>query len=92
VNEFNPIVSVEDNVMIESTDWFNFAKKEPGQPGVFEVDPVPYNDQGDTIPRFAYWNGRKFGPAASTPDYAYQLRFDGTASYVTKFRGLMRQV
>jgi hypothetical protein len=89
VNAFNPIVSVFDNIVIESTDWFNFAKKEPGQPGVFEVDPVPTDDLGGSLPRFAYWNGRFFAPAANDPEGAYRNRFGGKAGYVSKFRGLV---
>jgi hypothetical protein len=75
-------------VAIESTDWFDARKKLPGQPGVFEVDPILV-DVGPGIPRYSYHNGRDFGPVALSVEDAFKHRLGGRATEVTKFRGLV---
>ena len=77
-------------VAIETTDWFNASKKLPGQPGVYEVDPL-IPDVGCSIPRYAYHNGRDFGPVTFSVDDAYTYRLAGRATVVSKFRGLVEE-
>ena len=77
-------------VAIETTDWFDARKKLPGQPGVFEVDPL-IPDVGTMIPRYSYHNGRNFGPVTFTVDDAFKYRLAGRITEVTKFRGLVEE-
>jgi hypothetical protein len=88
-------------VTIESTDWFNTAKKEPGQPGVFEVNPVAefdtVTDDQETelnCRRYSYFNGKTFGPIASSVQRAFESRFEKSAlgHTITAFRGLVEEV
>jgi len=58
---------------------------------VFEVDPVPLNDQGAVARRFAYFNGVRFAAAANNPIDAYAFRF-GPTTFVSVFRGLTEEV
>lgn len=76
---------------IESTKWFDAATKQPGQPGVFEVDAAVLDDSGQEVRRFAYHNGRDFGPVYQHPQMAYVNRFEKRGTPVTKFRGLVEQ-
>ncbi len=87
----NPVFVSSVASEVDCTDWFKFAKKTPGQPGVFEVDSVPLNDQGAVARRFAFFNGVSFGPAANNPIDAYAFRF-GPTTYVSVFRGLTEEV
>lgn len=90
--EYSETFSGQQRVEIENTAWFDHAKKEPGQPGVFEVDPVQQFDDGtDVIRRFSFFNGKRFGPIASSPEAAYRERFGKTHLIVASFRGLVEQ-
>lgn len=77
-------------VDVESTDWFNAAKKEPGQPGVFEVNPVEQFENEPAPRRFSFFNGKAYGPIEPTPEAAYSSRFgkSGLSNTITAFRGL----
>jgi hypothetical protein len=84
--------SVNQRVEIENTKWFDAETTEPGQPGVFEVEGVKVFDDGtEVVRRFSYFNGKRFGPIASTPEYAHRERFNNSALVVSKFRGLKEQ-
>lgn len=78
------------SVEIDNTKWFDAAKKEPGQPGVFEVNPVSVFDGEDQARRFSYFDGKKFGPVSSTPRLAFDIRFTAStqAASIAAFRGL----
>ena len=81
-------------VEIDSTEWFNFAKKTPGQPGVFEVNSVSTCDGEEAPRRYAFWNGVEFGPVRSNPDSAFVGRFDKRTLVdpkITQFRGLVEE-
>jgi hypothetical protein len=86
-----PLTGYQDQP-IDNTDWFNASKKEPGQPGVFEVDPLSLDDKGDELRRFAFFNGKDFAAVMQTPGDAYAARFDKRVSPVTRFRGLVEAV
>lgn len=81
-----------DHVRVEHTKWYDTAKYEPGQPGVFEVDRVHQFDNPDIIGprRFSYFNGKQFGPISTNPDSAYAERFNvsSLSSSIRAFRGL----
>lgn len=79
-------------VEIESSDWFNASKKEPGQPGVYEVNALTNFDLVVSPRRFAYFNGKAFGSIADTPSMAYACRFDKSSlgHTITAFRGLVQ--
>jgi hypothetical protein len=72
------------------TRWFTTETTEPGQPGVFEVDPVRLTDDPteDPVARFSFFNGRDFGPIAHSPAAAYALRFHSFGLTPRAFRGL----
>lgn len=73
---------------IDTTPWFKLEAREPGQPGVFEVDPAVIDCEGNTQPRFAYWNGKDFAATAQSAGAAFRARFNRRIIRVTKFRGL----
>lgn len=76
------------------TDWHNASTKEPGQPGVFEVDPVTLDDSGEERRRFSYFDGKKFGPLSTSVEGAYRERFNHStlSSTITKWRGYAEEV
>lgn len=79
-------------VRVEHTKWFDTAKYEPGQPGVFEVDRIHQFDTPDVVGprRFSYFNGKQFGPIATNPTSAYNERFNvsSLSGSIKAFRGL----
>lgn len=86
--------SVFQSVEIDSTKWFSAAKKEPGQPGVFEVNALSQFDTEASPRRFSFFNGKSFGPISSTPEGAFRERFNFSSltSGITEFRGLVKEV
>ncbi len=80
--------------VIASSDWFSAFKKEPGQPGVYEVNGVSVCDGEEPTRRFSYFNGRQFCVVRSTPEAAFAARFDKPTlvdSKITAFRGLVEE-
>lgn len=89
-SKFIEVPGVEVHAIeVESTRWHDFASKEPGQPGVFEVDPLQLDDGGEELRRFSFFNGKDFGPVMQTPSDAHEARFGRRIAPVTKFRGLV---
>ena len=98
----NPLKQIEteitlpctDLVPVECTDWFSYFRKEPGQPGVFEVNGKPVFDNEDCPRRFSFFNGKAFGPIKPTPDDAYDARFEVSlfGDTIHLFRGLVEAV
>lgn len=84
---------VTQEVPVQRTGWFLIENTEPGQPGVFEVDPLPVT-LAHSVDRYAYWDGKVWHPAGVTPDDAYTLRFvtEPQVHPITAFRGLDQQV
>jgi hypothetical protein len=82
-----------ERVEIASTKWFNAETHEPGQPGVFEVNPVPQYDTAEGDQRFSFFNGKSFGPVSPSTQGAYNARFEKSklGSTITQFRGLVEQ-
>lgn len=80
-------------VEIENTKWFDAETTEPGQPGVFRVNPVVVADGAEGQTRYSYFNGKSFGPVKLSVDAAYTSRFDKStlASTITHFQGLKEQ-
>lgn len=80
-------------LIIENTEWFDNATQEPGQPGVFEVDPVIVADGAEGQRRFSYFNGKSFGPVKLDATSAYAARFEKSdlSASILKFRGLKEQ-
>lgn len=78
---------------IENTKWFDNATHYPGQPGVFEVDPIVVADGAEGQRRFSYHNGRDFGPVKLSPAAAADARFEKSklAGDIKRFRGLVEQ-
>lgn len=77
-------------VAIETTEWFDATAFQPGQPGVYEVDPI-IPDVGHTIWRYSYHNGRDWGPVAHSIEEAFKYRFCGRLTEVTCFCGLVEE-
>ena len=78
---------------VSCTRWFSYVEEEPGQPGVFEVDPVMAYDINteSAIRRFSYFNGKQFGPTCVTPEDAFHYRFVKvrlSSSPIQAWRGL----
>lgn len=84
------IVTKEVAVGIATTKWFDSTKREPGQPGVFEVNAVHQFDGDDAPRRFSYFNGKQFGPISTSVEGAYAERFNVSSltAGITHFRGL----
>lgn len=76
-------------VAIDTTKFFSALTHEPGQPGVFEVDPAVLDCAGTEAPRYSYFNGKDYGPLALTPEQAYAGRFGKRKTPVCVFRGLV---
>lgn len=89
--EIKSVHSATSLAEIENTKWFDAATKQPGQNGVFEVDPIKVGDAGREVRLFSYHNGRDFGPVHEFPVAAFVDRFGKRITAVTKFRGLVEQ-
>lgn len=87
----SPRIEVVRPVLAELTGWFDATTTEPGQPGVFEVNPILVTST-DYVYRYAYWDGKQWGEARLTPAEAYDMRFcRGNIMPITGFRGLAQE-
>lgn len=75
------------------TKFYDASTTQPGQPGVFEINPVFVASDVPLCQRFSFWDGAKWAAPSISVEGAYELRFTfAIDDDVVEFRGLTEEV
>jgi hypothetical protein len=94
MSHLNPIATITLPQRVATGSWYPIETTVPFLPGVYEVDAVLVTKTA-WVSRYAYFDGRGWKPAATTPAEADVLKFCDSYDQqlpITKFRGLTQEV